>query len=126
MFLHLPAILNAIGVIKCTYCVSLIIPVSHCILNFLIELILLMIVGFVLILIPEQGRRNDLLQRAVGGVPQDHGSPSTKIRSLHPNPISSQNIKSDSVHYDPSTQLIVSSGSSCHNADILKERMDKE
>ena len=85
-----------------------------------------MIVGFVLILIPEQGRRNDLLQRAVGGVPQDRGSPSTKIRSLHPNPISSQNIKSDSVHFDPSTQLIVSSGSSCHTADILKERMDKE
>ncbi len=84
-----------------------------------------MIVGFVLTLIPEQGCRNDLLQRAVGGV-QDRGSPSTKIRSLHPNPISSQNIKSDSVHYDPLTQLFVSSGSSCHTADILKERMDKE
>jgi hypothetical protein len=85
-----------------------------------------MIVGFVLIHIPEQGCRNDLLQRAVGGVPQDRGSPSTKIRSLYPNPISSQNIKSDIVHYDPSTQLIVLSGSSCHTADILKERMDKE
>jgi hypothetical protein len=58
-------------------------------LNFLIELILLTIVGFVLILIPEQGHRNDLLQRAGGGVPQDRGNSSTKIRSLHPNPISS-------------------------------------
>ncbi len=85
-----------------------------------------MIFCFVLILIPEQGRRTDLLQRAGRGISEDRGSSCTKIRSHHPNPISSQNIKSDSVHYDPSAQIIVSSGSSCHTADGLTERMEKE
>jgi len=81
---------------------------------------------FVLILPPEQGRRTDLLKRAVSGLPQDSGCSCTTIRSRHPNPISSQNIKSDSVHYEPSTQIIVSSGSSCHTADRLMESMVKD
>ena len=49
---------------------------------------------------------------------------STKKRTLISNPDSPPNISSDSVHYDPLTQFIVSSGSSCHIADYLEERMD--
>jgi hypothetical protein len=92
----------------------------------LYNVILIMTFCFVLILPPEQGRRTDLLKRAVSGLPQDSGCSCTTIRSHHPNPISSQNIKSDSVHYNPSTQIIVSSGSSCHTADRLMESMVKD
>ena len=41
-----------------------------------------------------------------------------------PNPNSTSNIISDSVHCDPLTQVTVSYGSRCHTDDTLKERKD--
>ena len=59
---------------------------------------------------PEQGRRNDLLSKYDGPIPQD-------VRSLLSTPACSTNIKSDSVHCDPLS--CVASGSRCHTADYL-------
>ena len=75
---------------------------------------------------PEHCRRNDLLKLKVGFVPQDTSIlTSTKNRSsMLPNPNSTSNIISDSVHCDPLTQVTVSYGSRCHTDDTLKERKD--
>ena len=66
---------------------------------------------------PEQGRRNDLLSKYDGPIPQD-------IRSLLSTPACSTNIKSDSVHCGPLS--CVASGSRCHTADYLKEKKDAD
>jgi hypothetical protein len=66
---------------------------------------------------PEQGRRNDLLSKYDGPIPQD-------VRSLLSTPACSTNIKSDSVHCDPLS--CVASGSRCHTADYLKDLKDVE
>jgi hypothetical protein len=79
-----------------------------------------------MILPPEQGRRTDLLKSSSLVSPNNFGGPVSGIRSCHPHPVSSQNINSDSVHYDPSTQVIVSSGSSCHTVDRLTESTEKD
>ena len=63
----------------------------------------------------EQGRRNDLLSKCDGPVPQDE-------RSLLSTPACSTNIKSDSVHCGPLSY--VASGSRCHTADYVKETKD--
>ena len=79
-----------------------------------------------MILPPEQGRRTDLLKSSSLVSPNNFRGPVSGIRSCHPHPVSSQNINSDSVHYDPSTQVIVSSGSSCHTVDRLTESTEKD
>ena len=66
---------------------------------------------------PDQGRRNDLLSKYDGPIPQD-------IRSLLSTPACSTNIKSDSVHCGPLS--CVASGSRCHTADYLKDLKDVE
>ncbi len=73
---------------------------------------------------PEHCHRNDLLKLKAGFVPQDTSIlTSTKNRSsMLPNPNSTSNIISDSVHYDPLTQFTVSYGSRYHTDDTLKER----
>ena len=93
---------------------------------FLFDSILLFHFLTYMILPPEQGRRTDLLKSSSLVSPNNFGGPVSGIRSCHPHPVSSQNINSDSVHYDPSTQVIVSSGSSCHTVDRLTESTEKD
>ena len=79
----------------------------------------------ILIFFQERGRRNDLMSKCDGPVPQDdrHIINSTKtMRSLLSTPGFSTNIKSDSVHCDPLSCM--ASGSRCHTADYLKETKD--
>jgi hypothetical protein len=75
----------------------------------------------------EQGRRNDLLSKCDGPVPQHlddrHFLNSPKMMSsIVSTPGFSTNIISDRVHCDPLS--CVASGSRCHTADYLKETKD--
>ncbi len=113
-FLNLPPIVNALGVSRITYCVSLKILVSLIVFNSIFTPINLTN-AYHLLFVQEQGRRNDLLSKCDGLVPQDE-------RSLLSTPGFSTNIKSDSVHCGPLS--CVASGSRCHTADYLKETKD--
>jgi hypothetical protein len=75
----------------------------------------------------EQGRRNDLLSKCDGPVPQHlnnrHFLNSPKMMSsIVSTPGFSTNIISDRVHCDPLSCM--ASGSRCHTADYLKETKD--
>jgi hypothetical protein len=106
VFLNLPPIVNALGVLRITLCVSL---------KNLVSIILRLCIIFysirlnIFIFFQEQGRRNDLFSKGVSPVPQD----------LMSTPGISKNINSDSVHCDPLSCM--ASGSRCHTADYLKE-----
>ena len=110
-FLNLPPIVNALGVLRITLCVSLKNLVSI-ILRLCIIFYSIQLNNF--ICFQEQGRRNDLYSKCVSPVPQD----------LMSTPGISKNIKSDSVHCDPLS--CVASGSRCHTADYLKEMKDMD
>jgi len=122
--LNLPPIVNALGVSRQNASVSLKICESLIVLASFFTPINSTNVYY-LYFFQEQGRRNDLLSKRDGPVPQDdrHIINSTKrIRSLLSTPGFSINIKSDSVHCDPLSCVV--SRSRCHTADYLKETTD--